>query len=67
MPGAAVAEAQVLTKFRNRAITGREDEPARPELKSNTEELARIDLVSEQVGGEVMDHSGFLTRLLSSF
>ncbi len=66
-PDTAAVGSPVLTKFRNRVVADREDQPIGATPGSNTQELARIELASEQVASEVLDHSGFLTRLLSSY
>lgn len=57
--GAAVGS-PVLTKFRGARVA---EDVSRP----NSVELARTTLMSEEVASEVVDDTGFLTRLLSSF
>ncbi len=56
--------AEVLTKFR-KAEPAVNAPPS--ERKPGAEELARIELASEELGEEYVDHAGFLSRLLGSF
>ena len=54
----------VMTKFRD-AEPAAAVHPIR--RKPGERELARIELASEEIGGEYVDHAGFLSRLLGSF
>lgn len=56
--------AQVMTKFR-KSVPAADAPPV--ERKPGAEALARIELQSEEVASEYVDHTSFLSRVLGSF
>ncbi|MDP6979518.1 MAG: hypothetical protein QF570_13105 [Myxococcota bacterium] len=64
MDDAPATGAAVMTKFR-KAEPAADAPPV--ERKPGAEEVARIELASEELGGEYVDHAGFLSRVLGGF
>ncbi|MCP4038090.1 MAG: hypothetical protein GY944_17265 [bacterium] len=65
--GPAAAMSPLLSKFRQIEPAPSQAGPDQTGPRPGAQELAQLELTSEELGNEHVDHAGFLARLLGSF